>query len=80
MQAERERGYTNDEEAKSSESRAFKMFSEGKSPVEVAILLDLAADRLRAIYREYWELTGRFELAQIYNEARYDLDGLFCLI
>jgi len=37
LQAERERGYTNDEEAKSSESRAFKMFSEGKSPVEVAL-------------------------------------------
>jgi len=77
LQAERERGYTNDEEAKSSESRAFKMFSEGKSPVEVAILLDLAADRVRAIYRD--ELTGRFELAQIYDEARYDLRGLFRL-
>jgi len=77
LQAERERGYTNDEEAKSSESWAFKMFSEGKSPVEVAILLDLAADRVRAIYRD--ELTGRFELAQIYDEARYDLRGLFRL-
>jgi len=31
---------------KSSESKAFKMFSEGKSPVNVAILLDLAADLL----------------------------------
>jgi hypothetical protein len=49
------------------------MFSEGKSPVEVAILLDLAADRVRAIYQDYWELTGRHELAQLYDEARYDL-------
>ena len=55
------------------------MFSEGKSPIEVAILLDLAADRLRAIYREYWELTGRYKLAQIYEEARYDLRGLLGL-
>jgi len=55
------------------------MFSEGKSPIEVAILLDLAADRVLAIYREYWELTGRYNLAQIYDEARYDLRGLLRL-
>ena len=54
LQAERERGHTNDDfESKSPESKAFKLFSEGKSPVEVAILLDLAADRVRAIYRDY---------------------------
>jgi hypothetical protein len=76
LQVERERGYINDEEPKSPESKAFKMFSEGKSPIEVAILLDLAADRVRAIYREYWELTGRYELAQIYDEAKKYLPSL----
>jgi hypothetical protein len=80
LQAARERGYAaEDTEPKSSESQAFKLFSEGRSPVEVAIRLDLAADRVRAIYREYWELTGRFEMAQIYDEARYDLCGLLRL-
>ena len=79
LQSERERGYTTDEEPRSPESKAFKMFSEGKSPVEVAIQLDLAADRVRAIYREYWELTGRYRLAQIYDDARYDLHGLLRL-
>jgi hypothetical protein len=80
LQAARERGYAaEDTEPKSKESQAFKLFSEGRSPVEVAILLDLAADRVRALYREYWELTGRFELAQIYDEARYDLGGLLKL-
>src|SRR5215472_14327796 len=58
LQAARERGYAaKDIEPKSKESQAFKLFSEGRSPVEVTILLDLAADRVRAIYREYWELT-----------------------
>ncbi len=76
LQAERERGYTTDEEPKSSESRAFKMFSEGKSPIEVAIAPD---DRVRAIYREYWELTGRYKLAQIYDEGRYNLSNLLRL-
>jgi hypothetical protein len=78
LQAEREGGYT-DDEAKSPESRAFKMFSEGKSPVEVAIALDEPGDRVRYMYREYWELTGRYELAQIYYEGRYDVRGLLRL-
>ena len=80
LQAAREKGYAaKDTEPISKESQAFKLFSEGRSPVEVAIRLDLAADRIRALYREYWELTGRFELAQIYDEARYDLHGLLRL-
>src|SRR5215469_15858751 len=79
LEAEHERGYTNDEEPKSPESKAFKLFSEGKSPIDVAIALDEPGDRVRAIYREYWELTGRYELAQIYDEARYDVRGLLRL-
>ena len=67
------------DEPKSPESKAFKLFSEGKSPVEVAIALDQPGDRVRAIYREYWELTGRYELAQIYDEAKKYLPSLLRL-
>src|SRR5262249_45743584 len=74
LQVARERGYAvKDVEPKSKESQAFKMFSEGKSPIEVSIALDEPGDLVRAIYREYWELTGKFELAQIYDKGRYDL-------
>jgi hypothetical protein len=31
------------------------------------------------MYREYWELTGMYKLAQIYDEARYDIYGLLRL-
>jgi transposase len=80
LQAERERGYAvEDTTSKSSESQAFKLFSEGKSPVEVAIALDEPGDRVRAMYREYWELSGRYSLAQIYDEARYDIRDLLRL-
>src|SRR5215469_2423432 len=80
LQAERERGYAvEDTQPKSPESRAFKMFSEGKSPIEVAIALDEPGDRVRAMYREYWELTGRYKLGQIYDEARYNLSNLLKL-
>ena len=61
-QAERERGDTNyeevDTEPKSPECQAFKLFSEGKTPVEVVIALDLPADKVQAIYREFWELNN----------------------
>ncbi len=43
------------------------MFSEGKSPVEVAIELDEPGDRVRAMYKEYCDLTGPYKLAQIYD-------------
>src|SRR5215469_13490284 len=52
LQAARERGYAaEDTQPKSKDSQAFKLFSEGKSPIEVAIRLDLAADRVRALSR-----------------------------
>ena len=47
LEAERERGYSIVEEPKSPESKAFRMFSQGKSPLEVAIALDEEGDRVR---------------------------------
>jgi hypothetical protein len=79
LQAERKRGYTNDEvdtTPKSPESQAFKLFSEGKSPLEVAIALDEPVDRVRYMYREYWELTGRYRLAQ--HTTRQDMIFMVC--
>jgi len=55
------------------------MFPEGKSPVELAVALDEPGDRVRAMYREYWELSGRYELAQIYDEVKHFLPNLLSL-
>jgi hypothetical protein len=79
LEADRARGYTTIEEPKLPESKAFKMFSEGKSPIEVAIALDEPGDRVRAMYREYWELSGRYELAQLYDQAKYYIPSLLRL-
>jgi mRNA-degrading endonuclease YafQ of YafQ-DinJ toxin-antitoxin module len=54
------------------------MFSEGKSPVEVVIALDLQAHYVEAKYKEYWECKRMFELVEIY-EAKYDLHELLRL-
>ena len=53
--------------------------SEFKSPVDVIIVLDLPANQVRAIYQEYWELEGMYKLAQIHEEAKYDVDDLLRL-
>jgi hypothetical protein len=49
------------------------LFSEGKTTVDVVIALDLPADQVRAIYRQYWDLKHMYELGQIYDEGQYDL-------
>jgi hypothetical protein len=54
--------------SKSKESQTFKLFLEGKKPVEVVIALDLEADVVRAVYREFWELKGMHKLNVLYEE------------
>jgi hypothetical protein len=81
-EADRERGplegehKDDDIRSKSKFAQAMKLFSELDPPVEVAIALDLSADQVRAMYLEYWELSGMYRLAQIYEENRYDVHGL----
>jgi hypothetical protein len=79
--AEGERAPLEDDDikSKSKTTQAIKLFSEHKTPVEVAIALDLPVDQVRTIYREYWELYGMYKLAQIYEEAKYDVDDLLGL-
>jgi transposase len=79
---EQERGQldgNDDIKSKSKTTQAIKLFSEGKNSVDVVIALDLPADQVRAIYRQYWDLKHMYELGQIYDEAEYDLPKLLRL-
>jgi len=81
-EVEQERGdldHEDDIKSKSKTTQAIKLFCEGKNTVDVVIALDLPADEVRAIYREYWELKQMYELIQIYDEAEYDLHKLLRL-
>ena len=82
-EAKIERGHTNEEEidnkAKSKESQAFKLFSEGKTPVQVVIALDIAADEVRAIYRDFCGLNNMHQLVEIYDEIEDYLPSLLGL-
>jgi hypothetical protein len=68
-----------DTKSKSKTTQAIKLLSELKTPVEVAIALDLPADQVLTIYREFWELEGMHGLVMIYEEAKYDIYDLLRL-
>jgi hypothetical protein len=51
-------------------TQAFKLFSEGKKPIDVAIALDLKADYVNRLYRKYWELNQLHQLTVLYQKIR----------
>jgi hypothetical protein len=84
LEADGERGQLGEEDddnikSKSKATQAIAMFSDLKSPVEVAVALDLPVDQVITIYREYLELDGMGKLTQIYEEVKYDLRDLLGL-
>ncbi|HEY7082726.1 MAG TPA: hypothetical protein VH500_23795 [Nitrososphaeraceae archaeon] len=57
----------------SKSSQAYQMFSEGKSPTEVAIALDMREHEITQLYRESWTLKQLYDLNSIYLETNGDL-------
>jgi hypothetical protein len=54
-------------------TQAYKLFSQGKSPVEVAIKLDLRESEVTEYYKGYWKLKGLHELTIVYEEIKSDI-------
>jgi hypothetical protein len=50
-------------------AESYKLFSEGKAPVEVAIILNLREPEVTKLYREYWKLRWLDILNLIYKET-----------
>jgi hypothetical protein len=57
----------------SQAAQAYKLFSEGKSPVDVAITLNLRQAEVTEFYREYWKLKQLYNLNQVYDEIKDDI-------
>jgi hypothetical protein len=51
-------------------TKAFKLFSQGKSPIEVAIKLNLESEEVDIFYRQYWHLKGLYRLSELYEEVK----------
>ena len=58
-------------------SQAYELFLDGKSPVKVAIDLDLEFPKVRKYWTEYLRLKKMTKLYNIYIQNEYHLDSLF---
>jgi DNA-binding transcriptional MerR regulator len=54
-------------------TQAYKLFSEGSTPEEVAIALNLRQPQVTELYTEHWRLKGLYMLDQIYEEIKDDI-------
>src|ERR671919_140549 len=64
---------------KSKDARAFELFLQGKQSVEVAIELDMPADKVEELQVQYWRLSKLDDLEILYHEAEYSLSLLLQL-
>jgi transposase len=60
-------------EKMSQAAKAYKLFSDGKSPVDVAIMLNLRQAEVTEFYREYWNLKQLYDLSQAYDKIKGDI-------
>ena len=63
----------NSQGTNSSSTQAYKLFSQGRTPVEVAIELDLNEKQVTKHYMEYWKLKGMYKLNLIHDEIKDDI-------
>jgi hypothetical protein len=50
--------------------KAYKLFSEGKTHVEVSAKMSLPGPQVRQFYIEYWELRQMHQLSTLYQENK----------
>ena len=66
---DRRQKYKDQQQQEEISSKAYKLFSEKKNPVDVAIELNLREPEVTETYREYWRLKGLHKLNLIYKET-----------
>ena len=65
----RRQKYKDQQQQEEKSSKAHKLFSEGKRPVQVAITLNLEQPEFTKLYREYWKLKRLHVLDSIFKET-----------
>src|SRR5919112_5432623 len=58
-------------------AEAYELFSEGKTPIEVAITLNIPASKISKLYRVYWKLKRLHRLYSAYTELGDEGFGAF---
>jgi hypothetical protein len=60
-------------------AQAYKLFSDRKTPLEVAIALNLRESEATKFYKEFWKLKQLHNLNMVYEELRGDIEPLLRL-
>ena len=55
-------------------AQAYKLFSDRKTPLEIAIALNLRESEATKFYKEYWKLKQLHNLNMVYEELRGDIE------
>jgi transposase len=55
-------------------AQAYKLFSDRKTPLEVAVALNLRESEVTKFYKEYWKLKQLHNLNMVYEELRGDIE------
>src|SRR5215218_8237881 len=61
------------EQRLSLSAQAYKLFSDRKTPLEVAIALNLGESEATKFYKEYWKLNQLHNLSMVYEEVKGDI-------
>jgi DNA-binding CsgD family transcriptional regulator len=64
---------TNNKSPNQIATQAYKLFSEGKKPFEVAIELGIREPQVNKFFIEFWKLKNLNELYEIYQQIRHKL-------
>src|ERR687890_2131512 len=68
-----EKNQQQEEHQLSLSTQAYKLFSEGKAPIEVCIELNLRESEATKFCREYWKLKQLHKLNMVYEETKDDV-------
>jgi hypothetical protein len=75
----RRQKYKDQQQQEEVSSKAYEFFSEGKTPVEVAVALNLREPQATKLYTEYWKLKRLHKLNLIYKETNGKLGAFLKL-
>jgi hypothetical protein len=67
------------EQQLSLSAQAYKLFSDRKTPLEVAIAFNLRELEATKFYKEYWKLKQLHDLNMVYEELRGDIEPFLML-
>ena len=75
-----DRGTQNSHDDPLPNVKAYKLFDEGKSPLEVAAELNLPGPQVQQFYAEYWNLRRMHKLVTIYHEIQNSIGYFLKLV